>query len=645
MSGISGAINTALSGLTLFEAGIATVSNNLANQSTPGYSVETVNASTSASPAGQPGAGVQAPQIIQASNGFAAALLRSANASAQAATNQANTLTTLSNALTNNGDVQSAVNQFFQDISTLAANPASAAQRQTVLADAQVVTSSFQSAAGTINGAINGSSQNLQQSVSAANNLLGQLAAINQGLRLAPNSLSLLDQQQAALNTLSSLLPVNALSQPNGSVIIATGGTVLLDQSGVQQIAVVPGVGNNVPPTLTAGNSATPLSAGEGDGAIGAALSTWQAGTTALQGLNALAVVFAGGVNTAQAQGLTQAGTPGGAIFSVPTPSVTASPGNTGTAAVTAQISNSSALPTDGGPFLLSYSTGGWSALDQASGITYSGSGTPPSFAGITLNITGAPANGDQFLLNPAPGAATGISVAATSASAIAAADPYVATAGVLHSNDAIVNSNAGALNAGGDSVTATPAAGAAVVPASYYGQSLQITFTSTSAYTVASTAAPGTAIATGTLSAGATSIAVAYPAGPASGQYWQLPITGTPAAGDSITLTPGGSASGSNAARMASLWTAPSATTAGTLQQAIVGFGTALGANAQQAQQLASAATGQVTTATTNLQNISGVSTDQQAVTLTNYQQAYQAAAQVISTAHSMFESLLQAV
>jgi flagellar hook-associated protein 1 FlgK len=51
------------------------------------------------------------------------------------------------------------------------------------------------------------------------------------------------------------------------------------------------------------------------------------------------------------------------------------------------------------------------------------------------------------------------------------------------------------------------------------------------------------------------------------------------------------------------------------------------------------------VTSATDNLQNISGVTPDQQAVILTNYQQAYQAAAQVISTAHSLFESLLQSL
>jgi flagellar hook-associated protein 1 FlgK len=95
----------------------------------------------------------------------------------------------------------------------------------------------------------------------------------------------------------------------------------------------------------------------------------------------------------------------------------------------------------------------------------------------------------------------------------------------------------------------------------------------------------------------------------------------------------------------MATLWTTPSTTTAGTLEQAVIGLSTGLGANAQAAQQLATATSGQVTTTTSNLQTVAGVDTDQQAVILTNYSQAYQAAAQAISAAHTMFESLLQSV
>ena len=640
MSGIANAINTALSGLQLFEAGITTVSNNLANATTNGYAAETVNATTAVGAPGKPGTGVQAAQISRAATGFAAAQLRNANAANAAASAQSTALTNISNALTNNGNIQTAINQFFQDISGLAANPTSSAQRQTVLADAQTVTSSFRSAAGVINDSITGASTTLTQSVTSANNLLSQLATINKSLVQAPNQPSLLDQQQAALNSLSQLLPVSVLPQENGSVIVTTGGTVLLDQSGAQALKAAAN-----PPAITAGNNATPASLGNADGAIGGAIGTIQSGTAALQSLGTLGVIFATQVNTAQAEGLTPAGTPGQALFNVPGPSVAAAPGNTGTAGITAQIANAAALPTDGGPFTLAYNGTSWTATNQVSHQNYAVTGTPPGFAGIALAFSGTPAAGDSFTLNPAPNAATGIAVTAVAPGDIAAADPYVGTPGTLQSNGATANTNAGTINTGADSVTATPASGAAVVPASYYGQNLQLNFTSATAYTVSTAAAPGTAIASGTLGANGGNIAIAYPAGAAAGQFWQLPISGAPVAGDVLSLTPGGASSGSNAQRLASLWTTPGTSTAGTLEQAVIGLSTGLGANAQAAQQLASATAGQVTTTTNNLQAVAGVSTDQQAVTLTTYQQAYQAAAQAISAAHTMFESLLTSV
>ena len=641
MSGITNAINTALSGLQLFEAGISTVSNNLANATTNGYAAESVDAATSVGAPGQPGNGVQAAQITRAASGFAAAQLRNANAANAAATAQSTSLTSISNALTNNGNIQTSINQFFQDISTLAANPTSAAQRQTVLADAQTVTSSFQSASSVINDTIAGASTTLTQSVTSANNLLAQLANINQSLVQSPNQPSLLDQQQAALNSLSQLLPVSVLPQSNGSILVTTGGTVLLDQSGAQTLAATA----TTPPVVTAGNNATPVTLTTADGALGGAIGSIQSGQAALQSLSGLAVVFATQVNTAQAEGLTPNGTQGQTLFSVPAPTVTAASSNTGSAAITAQIANAAALPVDGGPFTLSYNGTSWSAKDQASGVNYAVSGTPPGFAGIGFAVTGTAAAGDNFTVNPAPNAATGLAVVAVNTNDIAAADPYVGTPGTLQSDGSIADTNAGSITAGTDIVTGTPAAGAAVVPASYYGQNLQVNFTSATAYTVSTTAAPGTAIASGTLGGNGGNIAVAYPAGAASGQYWQLPISGTPVAGDVLTLTPGGPSSGSNAQRLATLWTTPGTSAAGTLEQAVIGLSTGLGATAQAAQQLATATAGQVTTTTTNLQTVAGVDTDQQAVILTNYSQAYQAAAQAISAAHTMFESLLQSV
>ncbi|WBO58265.1 hypothetical protein GT370_13745 [Acidocella sp. MX-AZ03] len=144
-------------------------------------------------------------------------------------------------------------------------------------------------------------------------------------------------------------------------------------------------------------------------------------------------------------------------------------------------------------------------------------------------------------------------------------------------------------------------------MPASYYGQNLLLTFTSASAYNVSTLASPGTIIASGTLGSNGGNVAVAYPSGLASGQYWNLPLTGAPVAGDTLSLSPGGSASGSNAQRLANLWTATGTTSSGTLEQSFVGLSTDLGANAAAAQALATSTGSQVTAATTNLATIAG--------------------------------------
>jgi flagellar hook-associated protein 1 FlgK len=644
MSGINNAINIAYSGLQMFEAGISAVSNNLANVTTTGYAAESVVSLTAQAGYGQPGAGVAAPTISRAAGGFATTQLWAANSANQAASVMSSSLTNISNALQNNGDVQSAVNQFFNDISALAANPTSTAQRQTVIADAGQAAGVFNTASAQLGSVVNSAQTAVGTQVTSANKLLAQLQQINKTLVQEPNSPSLLDQQTAALDSLSQILPVSVIPQQNGSVLVTSGGTVLLDQGGAQTLST--GISASGATTVSAGNGGASLPLGAADGALGAQLATIQAAQAASQSVSALATVFGLTVNAAQAQGLTLAGKPGGALFSVPSPQVTAGSANTGTATVTASIASPASLPLDGGPFVLSYSgASGWNAVDQASGANYPVSGTPPSFAGIALAVSGTPAAGDKFVVNPAPNAAAGISAKAVTSSDIAAADPYVASAGSLQADGSIVNNNGGTANAGADTVVSTPSTNAAVVPASYYGQNLQINFASSSSYTVSLAGSSTPAIATGSLGANGGNVAVTYPSAGGGTQYWQLPLNGTPVSGDVISLTPGGSSSGSNAQRMASLWTSATGTVAGSLQNGFIGLATQLGENASAAQNLATATAAQQTTANTNLQNITGVSSDQQGVLLTSYQQSYQAAAQAISIAHSMFESLVQAV
>ena len=647
MSGINSAINNSLSALDAFETGISVVSNNIANTNTAGYSAESTDIQTSYLSSNQVGTGVVNPvQIVRAASGLAAAQLRTANTANAAASAQSTSLGAISSALENNGDIQQSMSQFFSDISALSANPSSAALRQTVLSDAQAVTTTFQSASSNIDAVIAGAQTNVSTGITAANNSLSNLYNINQSLQRDPNNPSLLDQQQAALNTLSQYLPVNAVTQSNGSVLVASGGTMLLDQSGVQTLAASFGSANSNP-VITAGNGNALLTLSDSDGSLGSAVGTITAGNQALQSLGNVATGFATQVNQSQAEGLDATGNQGGNLFTIQAPIATAASGNTGNAQVTVgNVTGSVALP-----ITLTYNNGSWSTANPTTGYPQNLGPTLSTYGGLALSVSGVPGNGDRFTINAAPNAAAGLSVAATSTNAIAAADPYVATPGELQLNGSIVDSNAGTITAGTDDVVNSLPSGAQAVPANYFKQNLQINFGSSGSYTISLAGQTTPAIASGTLTAGSDgsyngNIYVQYPSSSgAAPTYWQLPISGTPAAGDTVTLQPGGTSSGSNAQRLAALWTAPSTTSSGSLEQSVVGLATGLGSNASAAQDLATSTSSQVTIATSNLSTVAGVNTDQQAVLLTNFQQAYQAAAQVITTAHSMFESLISAV
>ena len=648
-SGLSGALSTALTGADAFQSGINVVSQNLSNQSTTGYGLRSLDPQTAAFGSNTAGSGVIDPaQVNRAADGFAAARLNQTQSTSSAATSLSNALTALNAALQGEGDIHGAASTFFGDLTTLASEPTNPAQRQTVMSDAQGVVSAFNSAAGTLNTQLTSLSQTLGQNAHSANQLLDQLASINKQLQRSPNESSLIDQQRAAMQSLSKLLGVSTLPLGKGQVEVLSGGTVLLDQAGAQHIAVSQnGTGA---PTLTVGNNKAPLVANSTSGSIGGTLAAYGNASKALAQIDLYASNFAGLVNQSQSQGLTANGSPGGTLFNLPAsaapiPAATNS-GSASLSVATASTAVPSLLPTDGRGYRLTYGSGGWTATSVGSGVTTAlGAGPSLALAGYAISVSGTANPGDSFVFNPTSGAAAGITMATNDPKAIAAADPYVATPGTISASGATTNTNAGTESQVSDTVTASPASGATTVtPGSTFsfGQTLQLTFSSSSAYKITN-ASSGATVATGTWSGGGTTIALGYSA---SGPYWQVQLSGHPAAGDQMTLAPGGANSGSNATRMADLWNkSQSGLTGGSLQGAILATVGQFGSVGQAAATAATASGKDVTAAQNALTQIAGVDPNQQAVLLTEYQQAFQAVSKVIATDQSMFQALIQAV
>jgi flagellar hook-associated protein 1 FlgK len=295
----------------------------------------------------------------------------------------------------------------------------------------------------------------------------------------------------------------------------------------------------------------------------------------------------------------------------------------------------------------LTKTTAGFEATNVATGQTTAlGNGSVFSLDGMTITVSGAVQAGDSFKLEPTAAAAQSLSVAISDPSAIAAASPYVATAGTLNSDGTITDHNLGNVQAtvGGPVASGTLPPGAVPVPSTVFGQPLSIVFTSASDFEVRSS--NGSVIASGALNAtSGAELAIAYPAPAPAGEVVTVSLSsGTAAAGDSFTLTPGGVGSNGNMVGIAGLAT-QQLLSRQTLANAYSALVTTVGSRGQEAQVAAQAAQGVLTQAQKSQQSISGVNLGEQAANLVSYQQAYQAAAQVIATAQTLFTSLLSAV
>ncbi len=128
----------------------------------------------------------------------------------------------------------------------------------------------------------------------------------------------------------------------------------------------------------------------------------------------------------------------------------------------------------------------------------------------------------------------------------------------------------------------------------------------------------------------------------------WQIQMTGTPQAGDTFTVSGNQGAVGDNrnALQLAGLQqTLSLADGTASFDDAYGSILADVGTKTRQAQISSEAGEQRLEQAQADRESISGVNLDEEAANIVRFQQAYQAAAQVIATADTLFESLLSAV
>jgi len=625
---------TSVSGLLAFQQALDVTSNNIANVDTPGYSAETANLAEAPGQftgAGYIGGGVDVASVTRAYN---QQLAQQANTS-QSSYSSYHTLATQAQQIDNmlsasSTGLSASLQSFVNALQSVSTSPTSTSARQALLSQGQALAQQLQSYNGQIGQYGTQLEAQVGTDVTQINSLAGNIASLNQQIGAGSTSgqtpNQMLDQLDHLVNQLSQYVSVQTVTQSNGTVDVFIGsGQALVSGSNAAQLTTIPGAYD--PTRLDVGlktsSGITNLTQQMTGGELGGLLSARSQILDPTQNqLGQISVAVATLVNEQQQCGMTLTGTPGQAMFAVGGVQVLPDSGNSGSATVSVTRTSLGQLTANN--YELQYAGGAWQLTNASTGqsvaMTGNGtSGTPFQAAGLSIVVGGAPAANDSFLIQPTAAATAGLTMQLTSPAQIAAASRVQAVAGTANTGTGTIGT-AGVTN-----------------PSAYTSGTYTITFTSTTQYTVSS--ASGATVASGTYTSGS----------PISFNGQQLTLTGSPAAGDTFTVSPNSSANTGDNSNILAMINGLSATTLNGGTTSVSGAANNLvgqiGVLTQQAQSNASAQQTVNQDATTALSNADGVNLDQQAANVLQYQQAYQAMAQIITASHQMFDSLIQAM
>lgn len=645
MSGLSQLLQTGLTGLSAASEAMQTVANNTANVNTPGYNVLSVNQTELPGTAGGLGSGAEVTSIQRAFSQFLfqqGVQASSANQAAQIVQSNAQNLAAIFPVASGGaGGLGAALDSLFSAANQLAQDPTSGANREAFLGQTQSLAGAFQSVSGQISTNLGSIDSQTAAAVQQINALTQQIAQLNRAIPVqttagggSPNSL--LDQRDQLVQQLGQQLGVTIVPGANAVInVYSAAGAVLVNGASAYQLAVGQDQYGDGEVSITYAPTGQNLTGSLSGGRLGGLATARNQLVNAQNSVGALAAGVAAAINNQQSLGLDQNGNLGGQLFSAAGPAVYASQSNVGSGALSAAISDPNNFTP--GDFVVTKTATRFEANNPATGqVSDLGNGPTLTFNGVTIAVSGVVQTGDSFEIEPTASTAQTLTTAISDPSAIAAASLYVSTPG----------NNTGNVQAttGSPVAATTLPAGAILVPASQFGQPLTVQFTSSSNFNVLSSS--NSVIASGSLSpTSGAEIAIGYPASGSAGDVATISLSaGTAAVGDSFVLTPGGPGSNGNIVALAGLAN-QSLVSGQTFDNYYSGLVTNIGSRGQDAQ-VAAQTTQAVLTQTQNTQqSLSGVNLDQQAADLVSYQQAYQAAAKVIATAQTLFQSLLAAV
>jgi len=335
LSSLGMGLNIAASALMAQQDSLDVTSNNIANASTTGYSKETAEVVTSPpmptpslnpSTPGQFGTGVDVQTVTRARDQFLDTQYRLQNEQLGQAQQQSTALSqvqTIFGNLSSTTGLSTDLNNFWQAWNTLSQDPQDMPQRTTLLGTATTLTDNIQGTYSQLTSLQENLNSQIGADVSHVNDDLNQIASLNVQIQAATNSgltpNTLLDQRDNLLDDLSTYVNVQAATNSDNTVTLSIGGATVLEGPSAAQLTTIPGSPNQV--GIELGSKSLPLQGAEVGGAIYGLQQAWTSVQGYIGSLNSLATTVANAVNAQHEQGYGLDGSTGLAFFTSDDPS------------------------------------------------------------------------------------------------------------------------------------------------------------------------------------------------------------------------------------------------------------------------------------------------------------------------------------
>ncbi|WP_017786256.1 FlgK family flagellar hook-associated protein [Aeromonas dhakensis] len=567
--------------------------------------------------------------------------------------------------------VGAAISSYFEGFHTANEAPADISGRKTTLSGLSGMVNRFHTLSAQLDKQTDTINTTIGDEAKRVNSLINSINDLNQAIirtqGTPEENLMLFDQRDEAIRQLSEKMEIRTVPQDNGSMLVnmSTGHSLVLNGS-VAQLSVVPGNPDARESELQLVMDPNKVALNDKDigGGIGGLFSARNDLEPAKRELGQLAAAMADAMNQQNRLGMDLDNELGGDLFSLGTSDGLPYSQNTGNA--TAKVSFVPGKGTEVTTFdyeVQFSSATGYEvfSVDKDGNRTSLATGTTPPATvqvaghGIQFDLSGTPAAGDRILLQPTKRAAAGLDQLVTRAEDLALASPLKADKGKNNFGSGeikltgITNTGAGS----GFGTNSLDPASPQVVKIDGSGNYQVYAADGTTLIGVAPASSQGQNLMA----------ALENPLGgpkvyatPTQTPGYEFSITGKVEANDSFTLSynTDGFADNANGLALAELQNKDlvrKSSNAGTsndkmtFNEAYSSLVTGVGNTTSQAKSQLKADETKLTQSRGIFESVSGVSLEEEAANLIRYQQSYAASAQIVSTAKTIFDTLLSSV